>query len=64
HDRDNSPTHALVALRTPGDARTWGTTHDPRRLAAMTVDEHIGMAAEMVETGVVGHLEAAVGETG
>ena len=25
----NAPTHALIALRTPDDARTWGTTRDP-----------------------------------
>jgi acetyl-CoA C-acetyltransferase len=53
HDRDNAPTHALIALRTPDDARTWGTTRDPGRLAAMCVDEHVGRAAEIDPDGLV-----------
>ena len=53
HDRDNVPTHALVALRTPDDGRTWGTTRDPGRLAAMKVDEHVGRAAEIDPNGLV-----------
>ena len=51
--RDNVPTHALVALRTPDDGRTWGTTRDPGRLAAMKVDEHVGRAAEIDPNGLV-----------
>ena len=53
HGRDGIPTHALVALRTPYDARTWGTTRDPGRLAAMCIDEHIGHAAEIDPDGLV-----------
>ncbi|MBC8365163.1 MAG: hypothetical protein H8E59_09190 [Actinobacteria bacterium] len=53
HGRDGIPTHALVALRTPDDARTWGQTRDPERLTAMTTDEHIGRTAEVDPDGVV-----------
>ena len=53
HDRDGAPTHALVALRTPGDARTWGTVRDTGRLTAMTVEEHVGRPAELDPDGLV-----------
>jgi hypothetical protein len=53
HGRDGAPTHALVALRTPGDARTWGTVRDTGRLTAMTVEEHVGRPAELDPDGLV-----------
>ena len=53
HGRDGAPTHALVALRTPGDARTWGTIRDTGRLTAMTVEEHVGRPAELDPDGLV-----------
>ncbi len=53
HDRDGAPEHALVALRTPGDARVWGTTTDATVLHAMTVDEHVGRSGELDPDGLV-----------
>jgi acetyl-CoA C-acetyltransferase len=53
HDRAGSPEWALVALRTPDDARTWGRTTDPDLLSAMMVSEHAGQPAELAPDGTV-----------
>ena len=53
HDRAGSPEWALVALRTPDDARTWGRTTDQDLLSAMMVSEHTGQPVKLAPDGTV-----------
>jgi acetyl-CoA C-acetyltransferase len=52
HDHDG-PKEGLCAVRTPGNARTWGRVTDLDTAAAMTVDEAIGRAGTLDADGVL-----------
>jgi acetyl-CoA C-acetyltransferase len=52
-DREGQPERGIVACRTPGDQRTWGTITDPDTLASLCAEEGIGRAGTLAADGVV-----------
>ncbi len=48
HDRQG-PERAVLAVRTPGGARSWARSRDPELLAALVAEEHCGRQAKVGE---------------
>jgi len=53
YDRDGGAERALLALRTPAGARTWGRVEDPDGLASLVEAEGVGRAGTLGPGGVV-----------
>lgn len=53
HDRDGAAEKALLALRTPSDGRTWGSSGEPELLVALEAGDLVGTAASIDADGVV-----------
>jgi acetyl-CoA C-acetyltransferase len=53
HERDGSPSHAIVACLLPDGRRAWGTSTEPAVLKAMTTEEVCGRPGRLAADGTV-----------
>jgi acetyl-CoA C-acetyltransferase len=56
HERDGSPSLAIVPCLLPDGRRAWGNSREPALLKALTTDDLVGAAAHLAKDGTVNVL--------